>query len=310
MEPIQDSFKKLLQNPSFKKEYAELKSAVLANPDVKLFLDYHRIAMGSETVDRSLMKLYEYTTQNRDCSGCESLDTCGNLMPGFEPVLILRNNYIDIAYEPCPRKRLEDEKRKQSRLVKSMAVPRDVLEASMSSLELDDPGRFEAIKKSRDFVKQYLEGTAWKGLYFHGPFGVGKTYFLGAIANELAEKGVSSMIVYTPELIREIKGSMSDGTLNQKLDVIKEAAVLMFDDIGAESMTSWMRDEVLGPVLQFRMMEKLPTFFTSNANFEELAHHFTYTQRGEVEELKAARIMERIRYLAEAVEVGGRNRRS
>jgi primosomal protein DnaI len=65
----------------------------------------------------------------------------------------------------------------------------------------------------------------------------------------------------------------------------------------------------LGTILQFRMLENLPTFFTSNFDFKELEHHLTYTQRGEEEKMKAARIMERIKYLAKPVEVLGGNRR-
>lgn len=83
----------------------------------------------------------------------------------------------------------------------------------------------------------------------------------------------------------------------------------MLDDLGAESVTSWMRDDVLGTILQFRMLENLPTFFSSNLNFKELEHHLTYTQRGEKEELKAARVMERIKSLATPVEITGDNRR-
>ncbi len=46
----------------------------------------------------------------------------------------------------------------------------------------------------------------------------------------------------------------------------------MLDDIGAESMTSWVRDEVIGTVLQHRMSQ-LPTFFSSNFSPDELKHH-------------------------------------
>lgn len=34
----------------------------------------------------------------------------------------------------------------------------------------------------------------------------------------------------------------------------------MIDDIGAESMTSWIRDDVLSVILQYRMQEQLVTF--------------------------------------------------
>ncbi len=118
------------------------------------------------------------------------------------------------------------------------------------------------------------------------------------------------MIVYVPELFRELKSSIGDSTLNEKLEAIKKEPVLMLDDIGAESMSSWVRDEILGPILQFRMLDNLPTFFTSNYDFQGLEHHLTYSQRGEEEKLKARRVMERIKYLAEPVSVTGRNRRN
>ena len=49
------------------------------------------------------------------------------------------------------------------------------------------------------------------------------------------------------------------------------------------------------------MLDNLPTFFTSNYDFHGLEHHLTYSQRGEEEKLKARRVMERIKYLAEPV---------
>jgi primosomal protein DnaI len=138
---------------------------------------------------------------------------------------------------------------------------------------------------------------------------VGKSYLLGAIANELAKKQISSMIVYVPELFRELKSSIGDSTLNEKVEALKNEPILMMDDIGAEAVSSWTRDEILGPVLQFRMLENLPTFFTSNFDFKGLEHHLAYSQRGEEEKLKARRILERIRYLSEPIEVDGPNRR-
>jgi len=167
-----------------------------------------------------------------------------------------------------------------------------------------------SIQNYRIFVLNYKEGNSIKGLYFYGQFGVGKSYILGAIANELAAKRIPSMIVYVPELFRELKSSIGDSTINEKLEAIKKEPILMLDDIGAESMSSWVRDEILGPILQFRMLDNLPTFFTSNYDFQGLEHHLTYSQRGEEEKLKARRVMERIKYLAEPVRVTGKNRRN
>ncbi len=74
----------------------------------------------------------------------------------------------------------------------------------------------------------------------------------------------------------------------------------MLDDIGAETVTEWGRDEVLGTILQYRMEEHLPTFFTSNLTLEELADHLSMTKR-EVDVVKARRIIERIKQLTEEI---------
>ena len=123
----------------------------------------------------------------------------------------------------------------------------------------------------------------------------GNHLFLERLQMSLAQRRVKTVAVYVPEFLREMKQSIQDQTLNEKIDFVKRAPVLILDDFGAESMSAWTRDEVLGTILQYRMAEQLPTFFTSNFSYDELEHHLTYSQRGEKEVVKAARIMERIR---------------
>ncbi len=85
----------------------------------------------------------------------------------------------------------------------------------------------------------------------------------------------------------------------------------MIDDIGADSLSSWLRDDVLGVILQYRMQEELPTFFSSNLSLEQLEQQYlTVNNRGEAEPLKAKRIMERIKFLADEYHVVGKNRRN
>ena len=67
-----------------------------------------------------------------------------------------------------------------------------------------------------------------------------------------------------------VKNAIGDGNVKNLVDEIKQAEVLILDDIGAEQSTPWVRDEVLQVILQYRMQEDLPTFFTSNFNFEDL----------------------------------------
>ncbi|MFJ7727181.1 primosomal protein DnaI [Neobacillus sp. NPDC097160] len=308
MEKINKTLQRLASNPNFQKRYQEQRQVVLQNRGIQVFLSKHEDEITQEMIEKSMSKLYEYTNQSQDCDRCESLEKCINFMKGYHPELVLSRNSIDVVYKRCKRKIMADEKKKNEKLIKSLYVPRDILDATFEDFE-GDSGRLDAGDRAATFLMNYEAGKKAKGLYLYGKFGVGKSYILGAIANELARKQISSMIVYVPELLREMKSSIADSTLNEKIEALKKEPILMLDDIGAEAVSSWTRDEVLGPILQFRMLESLPTFFTSNFNFGELEHHLTYSQRGEEEKMKARRIMERIRTLSEPVLVDGPNRR-
>lgn len=309
MERINRTLGRLSRSPNFQKRYEQLKTEVLANADVQAFLQMHQGEMNDHIIEQSLMKLHEFVSQTKKCANCSGLNHCQNIMPGYEPVLTFENGKIELFYRPCPSKIMEDERRKTERLIKSIYVPKEILQANFADFTLDEPGRIDAFEFAEQFASAYQPGLKMKGLYLYGNFGVGKSYLLGAIANQLAQKEFSSLIVYVPEFFREMKQSLVDQTMNEKLEVVKKAPILMLDDIGAESMTSWTRDEILGSILQFRMHEQLPTFFSSNFNFHDLQHHLTYSQRGEEEKLKAARIMERIKYLASPIKLTGSNRR-
>ena len=84
--------------------------------------------------------------------------------------------------------------------------------------------------------------------------------------------------------------------------------LLLLDDIGAEKVSDWSRDEVLGIILQYRMENHLPTFFTSNLTLDELEKALSITSSG-VDKVKARRIVERIKQLTVYHELISKNRR-
>jgi len=84
--------------------------------------------------------------------------------------------------------------------------------------------------------------------------------------------------------------------------------ILLLDDIGAEKVTEWGRDEIIGTILQTRMNNAMPTFFTSNLTISELEHHLSLTKDNE-DLVKAKRLIERIKFLTEDIELLGNNYR-
>src|SRR5690606_12662933 len=118
-----------------------------------------------------------------------------------------------------------------------------------------------------------------------------------------------SYMVYFPDFMRELNDSIAEKTLNEKVDYLKQVDVLILDDIGAEYLTPWKRDEVLGAILHYRYAERLPTIYTSNLSLDQLEEHLANAVKGDADWVKAKRIMERIRHYVIALTVIGPNRR-
>ena len=301
----------MIQVPSFQARYEKMRQQTLEHPDVQKFFLENSQVITSEMVERSMPKLYEFVSQAKGCCKCGSTENCTNVLKGFVPKLHIVRNLIEVTYERCEQKIIEDERRSVSNMIASMHMSKDVLEATLNDLIIDDVSRSEVASKLVAFIEQYhaTGKLPAKGFYIYGPFGVGKSFVLGALANELASKQVRSIVVFMPEFLRELKNSIQDNTLNEKIDFVKKAPVLMLDDIGAESMTAWTRDEILGTILHYRMSEQLPTFMTSNFDYDGLESHLSQTKSGDIEQVKAGRIMERIRAVTEPIQMIGENRR-
>ena len=83
--------------------------------------------------------------------------------------------------------------------------------------------------------------------------------------------------------------------------------ILIIDDIGAEKVTDWGRDEILGTILQTRMNNLKTTFFTSNFTLKELERHLSNNGS---EPVKSSRIIERIKFLCQDMEMISKNYRN
>jgi len=308
MKPVQSTLRKWMENNgNFQENYIKIKQDILQDPEIKEFLSLYPELTDAD-IEKNLIKLYEFKNQSKQCNACKSFGTCINMIQGYSPILEVNGGEIHLSYEKCHNRIDEENKRRQQKLVQSLYMPKEILEASLGDIDSRDPQRNEAIRELIHFVEESKSGLPSKGIYFFGPFGVGKTYFLGALANKLKELNISSSLIYMPEFVREMKSSLKDDSINEKIDFFKRADVLMLDDIGAEMQSSWFRDEILGSILQYRMMERLPVFFTSNYSLGQLEDHLASTRSG-IETVKAGRITERIRQVSKEVKLFGANRR-
>lgn len=282
--------------------YQDLVQKIMKDPDVAAFIQQESLT--PEELNRSISKFNQYITE-RDKFLRGDTDY---IAKGYKPILVMNHSYADVSYEETPELIAAEKEAAIKNRLKLINLPASLRKASLAQVDLDDLGRLPVFEKLLAFVEQYP--TIRKGLYLYGDFGVGKSFMVAALAHDLSEKrGVSSTLLHYPSFVIDVKNAIGDGNVKTLVDEIKLSEVLILDDIGAEQSTAWVRDEILQVILQYRMQENLPTFFTSNFNFEELEQHFAKGKHGNDETWEARRVMERIRYLAEETRLEGVNRR-
>ncbi|MCI8547360.1 MAG: primosomal protein DnaI [Bacilli bacterium] len=263
----------------------------------------------SLNIEETLLVKYTSSIQDallerKQCEKCQSFRECTHAVKGYCMVPEKVGKRVVFIYVPCEKYKKYNELNKN---VTYFEVSREIKAASFQELYKDDKARIPIIKYFKEFIDHYLENNRYKGLYLTGNFGVGKTYLISALFNELSKRGVKSTIVYYPEFLRNLKSSFKDD-YEEKFNFVKKSPLLLLDDIGAENCSGWNRDEVLAPILQYRMEEALPTFFTSNFNLKELETHLASTSNG-IEKVKARRLIERVKQLSTDLSLISENRR-
>ncbi len=247
-------------------------------------------------------KLIDTTNELKNCENCQGLNKCKNHFQGHVSIP-KKTNKVYFTYVPC--KYLKQKIKEQQTNEKMANINQD---ARMKDIDITDKKRLKVIKWLDNFYQNYHLNTKNKGLYLHGNFGCGKTFLISALFNELkSEKQISAEIIYFPELLRTLKNDWE--FYEEKIRTYEKVDLLCIDDIGAEKVSEWSRDEVLGTILQTRMNQNKATFFTSNLTLDELEKHFQ-TNASLEETLKSRRIMERITQLSTPLELISENRRN
>lgn len=306
MEDVSKAMQGMMSQRHLNQNYRQLMAQAYADPEVTQFIQTHNEDLAEDVLTRSASKIYEFVTERDKVKRGQN-----TFAAGYEPKLIVSNHLVDVAYVPTVATQEKQAQQQLQRRVRAISMPKDIRNAQLDNFDNDD-ARMEALMAATEFIDNYENSPHHRhqALYLSGSFGVGKTYLLAAIANQLAADGFSSTLVHFPSFAVEMKNAIAKNGVGDKLDAIKKAPVLMIDDIGADAMSAWVRDDVLGVILEYRMQEELPTFFSSNFSMVQLENeHLRISTRGDDEPLKAQRLMQRIRFLAREIVMVGANRR-
>jgi DNA replication protein DnaC len=113
-------------------------------------------------------------------------------------------------------------------------------------------------------------------LLLKGGYGCGKTHLAASIANSCVQRGQPVLFITVPDLLDRLRASFSPAKQDEhvppfqaRFHRIRTAAVLILDDLGTESSSSWAQEK-LYQIFNYRYNARLPTVITTNHELEDI----------------------------------------
>jgi primosomal protein DnaI len=268
-------------------DYDQIIDRLMDDIVIKKFIMDHDLTR--EQIIKSSHIFLTFLEEITACRNCKGIEHCVLNTTGYTPRLVYQNGRIQIEYQVC-----RYNQNQSSHNIDALYIPRRIFEASIEDMDLIGESRKKIHQYIHQFVKHNHRESFMKGLYISGEYGSGKTYILAALANELASLNYQIVFAYYPDLVRELKSSIGEGNLEDKIRKLKSVDMLFIDDIGGEYFSKFIRDEVLGSILQHRLLDNKPTFFSSNYQLKELVNVIKDSNTQQ-ESISALRIVQRIK---------------
>ena len=169
-----------------------------------------------DILDVDVNKVYQYIVQKKEKP----------VVDGYE-IVLKTDPYIEIIYRPTKEKAFELRKERIRKNLKFYDSEVYIQDATVKDFKCFNEERQHAFEKAQYFLDHYKKDRYQKGLFIYGRYGTGKSYLLSAIAQELALRNIAVLFVYVPDLIRSIRQGMNEGNLEERINKLKQADILM-----------------------------------------------------------------------------------
>lgn len=303
---MRDGFQKMNFDISLsdaqKEKTRELCAQLEKDPDVAYLIQHKGVP--ASLIQQYPWRIHDWCQGIAACHNCKGLDHCRQKKTGYYDDLMY-DGILQKVVSPCRfmKEKLKQEEHLQYFLINDM--PKQLRTVGFASIAADgEDGAYVSVLAA---CMEAFRGQT--GVYLYGHMGTGKTYLAAAACNDTARRKQKCAFVYWPDCVQRMVTGIDSGEYRIELERLKFVPFLVIDDIGAEAVTQWNRDQILLPVLNARYEAHLPTWFTSNEDIASLRAHFAISSRGKEEAMKANRIIERIQAMCSVKALEGKDRR-
>src|SRR5258708_35364338 len=158
----------------------------------------------------------------------------------------------------CKEQEIKSKRRQQLKALSHLGI---FAEKRFETFHAAVPGLQDAFQVIVEFA---AVPTGWLLLVGHN--GCGKTHLAAALANACLEAGAVVLFATVPDLLDYLRATFaptSDATYDQLFALMREAEMLVLDDLGTQQSSPWA-NEKLFQLLNHRYNSGFPTVITAN----------------------------------------------
>lgn len=264
---------------------------LIQRQDIREFVEKNHLT--KKALEDAWVDLLAYVDDHEPCLHCHGINECPKMNKG-QQITLSYETYVHRDVKSC---QYGLEKHENDQLLSRFHY--NNMSTRLALTNINDISNKE-IKNKKNYILtrkliDYVNNPQTKGfLVCGGPI---RTKLMAGMMNELARRGYEVGLCHVPTLMADVKASFNSNEDTSLVDLVKNIPYLLLDSVGEENVTNWSRDEVLAMILDYRILNELPTFMTSAYGFEDLETIYMNKYNDKREQLRAKNIVSKMKAL-------------